>query len=228
METTAEGEMIVVGNTDWVRPNTPDMRYEYYLDANRDYIPIMRREIETNGQLISEIRLRYAHLQGAIVVPFEAMYITMDLLLPSVQRSEILKISHISANDSIPHSTFEIDFPPGTQVQYNSRSRELGTYTVAAGDHGKAEEWIREILSDPDSGFAAEREAAEAEPPLGEVGVAGRIKPLAASRSPSSPDTISAPVAVRPPDTPRSPILFVGIVIACAAAMFIYFRYLRW
>lgn len=121
---TPRGEIVVVGNTDYMTAETARGRgnisaYEFHLDPSMDYLPVGYEVFRSLGQRSRAGTLEY-ELDPEI--GFRPVGGTMTSFNPETQEvlsDVVVTVEDLAINISIPEWRFIVDFPEGTSVVDN-------------------------------------------------------------------------------------------------------------
>lgn len=119
MEDTPEGSRLIVGTTDYNRPNyVGATRKEFYLDPDRGYILTAFRTMKPNGEIVATGKLQYSNDPDWGVIPSAASvsYWSTDAGLPEIESRVELRVTGAEFGELLPEDTFDLEFPTGTLV----------------------------------------------------------------------------------------------------------------
>lgn len=143
-ETFAQGELTVVGTTDYnASGRRGKTRIEYYLDPNREYLLIGQLMMYPDGTPGTERWFEYAMDEKGFIIPTRATSNRMRGKTGEIESSMTFEITGVAINDPIDDSVFELEFPRGTRV-YDGVDHPEGAkyreYTVGEDEPEEAED----------------------------------------------------------------------------------------
>jgi hypothetical protein len=106
--------VIVVGNTDFNRPNAVGLpRKEYFLDVERDYLPYRKLSMTADGTPGREIRIEYIEDRELGYLPASYSDGYVNPATGELSEAFILTVDALQINQPVDDSEFEIDIPDG-------------------------------------------------------------------------------------------------------------------